>query len=128
MQSAQVVYDQADFFMVDGFTRQTGLTPNDVTAQIYFNNTQLPWVLESGVGTLDAQVTAGKIYWQEIPGPGPYSVRWRPNAVGYWRLVISYPLGAQMVAQDYDVLPGTGAAVGGGMKASFIGPGDRNEC
>lgn len=126
VQSNQVVYDQADFFQLDGFTRQTGLTIGQVVAQLYFNNVPTVWTLVSGIGILDSQVVAGKIYWQEITG-GPYSVRWRPNAVGYWRLLITYPVGTQILAQDYDVVTG-GPQLGTGLKASFIGSGEKNDC
>src|SRR4051812_38801650 len=82
--SNQVVYDQADFFQLDGFTRVPGLTPMQVTSELYFNNTLQPWALVTGLNVLDPQIAAGKIYWLAIPG-GPYGVRFRPNAVGYWR-------------------------------------------
>jgi hypothetical protein len=128
VQSNQVVYDQADFFQLDGFTRQAGLTIGQITFQVYFNNTLQAWTLVSGVGVLDPQIVAGKVYWHEIPGPnGPYSVRWRPNAVGYWRLLVTYPVGTQILAQDYDVISG-GQVLGSGMKASFIGTGGKNDC
>lgn len=127
VQSNQVVLDQADFFQLDGFTRQAGLTVGQVVAQLYFNNVQQGWTLVPGLGITDLQVVSGKIYWLEIPG-GPYGVRFRPNAVGYWRLLITYPAGTQILAQDYDVTPGPSTPAVGGMKASFIGPGDRNDC
>jgi len=127
VQSNQVVYDQADFFQLDGYTRATGLTISNVTGQIYFNNTTLTWPMVSGVGVVDSQIVAGKIYWEEILG-GPYGVRWRPNAVGYWRLIITYPTVTQILAQDYDVVPGAGPQLGSGMKASFIGTGGKNDC
>ena len=119
----QVVYDQSDFFQSDGFTRVVGLRVSDLTCELFFNNSLMPWVFESGVGVSDAQIAAGKIYWMEIPGdPGRYGVRWRPNAIGYWRLLITYPVGTQIMGQDYDVIqmPPT---VDQGLKASFIKPG-----
>jgi hypothetical protein len=127
VQSNQVVYDQADFFQLDGFTRQPGLTVGQVVAQLYFQNTLQAWTLIPGTGITDPQIVSGKIYWLEIPG-GPYGIRWRPNAVGYWRLLITYPAGTQILAQDYDVTPGPSTPMAGGMKSSFIGPGERNDC
>jgi len=127
--SNQVVYDQADFFQLDGYTRQAGLTISQVVSQVYFNNTLLTWPLTDGTGLPDNLIVSGKLYWHEITGPnGPYSVRFRPNAVGYWRLLITYPAGTQILAQDYDVKPDTGLPLGSGMKASFIGTGGKNDC
>lgn len=116
----QVVFDQADFFQIDGFTRVTGLVPAQLLSQIFFQNAFQPWLFVSGVGVTDAQVASGKIYWTEIPGsPGVYSIRWRPNAVGYWRLLVTYPAGTQVMGQDYDVTV-AGVPVETGLKASFV--------
>ena len=125
--SNQVVYDQADFFQVDGFTRVPGLTIGQVVLQVYFNNVLQPWPLVSGVGVTDPNITAGKVYWEAISG-GPYSVRWRPNAIGYWRLLVTYPVGTQILAQDYDVMTGTGITAPTELKSSFIGPAEKNDC
>lgn len=118
----QVVYDQADFFQLDGFTRVTGLLPAQLVEQLFFQNALQPWPLVSGVGVTDAQIASGKVYWAEVPGsPGIYNVRWRPNAIGYWRLLISYPVGTQIMGQDYDVTV-AGVPVETGLKASFVKP------
>jgi len=125
--SNQVVYDQADFFQLDGFTRVPNLGISDVTSQLYFNNVLQPWALVSGVSVVDAQIAAGKIYWLPITN-GPYGIRFRPNAVGYWRLLITYTVGNQIVAQDYDVNAGTGIAAPSGLRASFTEPGGKGAC
>jgi len=101
----QAVVDQADFFQSDGYTRQAGLTTANVTSQLFFNNSEQPWSLLDGTALLDSQVASGNVYWSEIPGSGGvYSVRFRPNALGFWRLLINYPVGKQIVAQDYDIV------------------------
>jgi hypothetical protein len=118
----QVVHDQADFFQSDGFTRVTGLTLVQLQMSVFFNNVVQPWHFVTGVGITDAQVASGKIYWSELPtNPGFYNVRWRPNALGYWRLIITYPAGQQIMGQDYDVVPG-GVTVDSGLRESFIKP------
>jgi hypothetical protein len=118
----QTVDDQSDFFQSDGFTRVTGLTPSQLVCQIFFDNQLQPWPLVTGSGFTDAQIASGHVYWLEVPGsPGIYSVRWRPNAVGYWRLIITYPAGQQISAQDYDVTTGN-PTVDQGLKASFLKP------
>lgn len=119
----EVVLDQADYFGPDGFTRVTGLTVADLTYAIFFNNTLLPWVFVTGAGVTDAQVASGKVYFIEVPGsPGYYNVRFRPNAVGYWRLLLTYTAGEQIMAQDYDV-SGAPANMDIGLQSSFIKPG-----
>jgi len=119
VQNNQVVFDQADFFLSNGFTRITGLTISDLTMDIFFQNVTQPWLFVSGVGVTDVQVVSGRVYFNEISGkPGYYSVRLRPNAVGYWRLILSYTAGLQTVGQDYDVTAAT--STDAGLRASFI--------
>lgn len=118
----QTVVDQSDFFQVDGFTRVTGLTVSQLTCQLFFDNSLQPWPFVTGAGFTDIQIAAGYVYWLEVPGsPGIYSVRFRPTSVGYWRLIITYPAGTQISAQDYDVIA-TPPTVDTGLKASFIKP------
>jgi hypothetical protein len=124
--SNQTVVDQADFFQSDGYTRVTGLLPSQLVCQFFFNNKLQTWPLISGANLTDMQIVAGSVYWWEVPGsPGIYSVRWRPNAVGYWRLLISYPAGLQTSGQDYDVNP-IPPVVNQGLQTSFVGPGHRH--
>jgi hypothetical protein len=112
------VIDQADFFQVDGFNRVVGLTFVDLAAQTFYNNVPQPWALAHGASMSDGQVKTGILYFHEIPGaPGNYSVRFRPNAAGYWRVILTYTAGQQIVAQDYDVMAETAQA--GGLTASF---------
>jgi hypothetical protein len=122
VQINQVILDQADFFQSDGFTRETGLTPSDLTSQIFFSNVLQPWPLLDGSSVLDAAVVSGKIYWAEVPGsPGIYNIRWRPNALGYWRLLITFAAGTQIMGQDYDVVSQVPLAESG-LRASFTRP------
>jgi hypothetical protein len=116
------VDDQADFFQSDGFTRVTGLTVSQLTMALFFDNQPQPWQFVTGAGVTDTQITSGYVYWLEVPGaPGYYSVRFRPNAIGYWRLLITYPVGTQIQGQDYDVVPPS-PTVDQGLKASFLKP------
>jgi len=122
VQINQVVLDQADYFQLDGYTRVTGLTPGDLVSQLFYNNTEQPWPLLDGLGVPDAQVSSGRVYFHEVPGsPGIYSVRFRPNALGYWRYLLDYPVGQQIMAQDYDVTP-TASTTSSGIKSSFVKP------
>lgn len=122
VQNNQVVYDQVDFFQSDGFTRVTGLSASTVVLNVFFENVPQPWPLANGIPVSDAQVASGYVYFNEVPGsPGYYNVRWRPNAIGYWRLLITYVPGQQIEAQDYDVVSGL-PSVETGLSASFIKP------
>lgn len=122
VQINQTVLDQADFFEPDGFTRKTGLGLTDLTHEVFFENGRQPWPLVNGLGVADNQVRSGQVFWNEVPGsPGFYNIRWRPNAVGYWRLLISYTAGTQIMAQDYDVT--SQVPIGEtGLRASFTKP------
>ncbi len=118
----QTVVDQADFFQSDGFTRVTGLTVNNLVCQIFFDNQLQPWPFVTGANLNDTQIASGNVYWLEIPGnPGFYSVRFRPNAIGYWRLLITSTAGQQSLGQDYDVSSAP-PSVDQGLKASFLKP------
>jgi hypothetical protein len=122
VQQNQVVYDQVDFFQSDDFTRVPGLTPSSLVLQVFFENVPQPWPLVNGLPTTDAQVASGNVYFNEIAGsPGFYTVRWRPNAIGYWRLIITYTAGQQIDGQDYDVVSSV-PTVESGLSASFIKP------
>jgi hypothetical protein len=122
VQQNQVVYDQVDFFQSDGFTRITGLTYTGVVLNTFFENLAQPWPLADGLTVTDAQVASGYVFFNEVPGsPGYYNVRWRPNAIGFWRLLITYVPGQQIEAQDYDVIS-SAPAIEGGLSASFIKP------
>lgn len=128
VQANQVVLDQVDFFLPDGFTRATGLTTGSVISQIFFNNVAQPWPLISGLGVTDAQVVSGKIYFNELVGnPGFYNVRFRPNALGFWRNLLTYTAGQQISAQDFDVVQ-SAPATESGLNASFIKPSGEGCC
>ena len=118
----QTVVDPVDFFQGDGFTRLTGVTPTGLALQVFFDNQIQPWPLQTGLSILDAQVASGTIYFNEIPGsPGFYSLRFRPDAVGYWRINLSYATGAQVIIHDFDVT-GEAPAEERGLKSSFLRP------
>jgi len=120
--SNQVVLDQVDFFLSDGFTRAAGLTPAHLVCQLFFDNTPQVWPLMSGVGITDQQIVSGFVYINEVVGaPGFYNVRFRPNATGYWRNLLTYTAGQQISAQDFDVIA-SGANPETGLKASFVKP------
>jgi len=119
----QTVLDQADYFQVDGFTRVVGLTFGQIVGELFFNNAPQAWVVVDGSSVTDAQVVSGRVYFHEIgTQPGHYSVRFRPNAVGFWRLLMTYTVGQQIAAQDFDVLASQSTPTDQGLKATFTKP------
>ena len=128
VQANQVVFDQVDFFLSDGFTRVARLVPGNLEPQVFFNNSPQAWPIVAGNTVSDAQVNAGQLYFSEIPGLlGYYSLRFRPNALGYWRIVLTYPAGLQISAQDFDVVQ-SAPAMESGLKASFVKPDSNCGC
>jgi hypothetical protein len=120
VQANEVVIDQADYFQADGFTRVVGLRVSDLTVQLFFQNNPQPWPLVDGTTTDNVRVVSGRVFFHEVSGqPGIYSVRWRPNAKGYWRLLLTYTVGQQIMGQDYDVTAEP-TPPAGGLKSSFI--------
>jgi hypothetical protein len=117
-----VVLDQADYLQGDVYTRVTGLTTAQLQCVVFYNNILQPWTFLNGIGVSDAQVTSGKVFFNEVPGsPGYYNVRFRPNAIGFWRLLITYPAGTQIIALNYDVV-GTPSDTDVGLQSAFIKP------
>lgn len=119
VQSGRPVLDQVDLFLVDGKTRSQDVLPGNLVLRIYAGANQLSWALVSGVGIPDIQVTAGKVYWTEF-STGFYNVRFFPNMVGPWRLILTYPAFDQAVSLSYDVVPQAGAPGVLGLRSSFI--------
>lgn len=115
----QPALDLADIFQVDGYTRITGLSASNVAIAVFCNNVPQPWTTLNGAGLTDAQLLAGHVYWHEVgAGTGYYSVRWRPNGVGFWRVLITYAAVPQVTALDYDVVAFSPESQG--LKVSFV--------
>lgn len=117
VQNDQTVLDLVDIFQNDGFTRIGDLEYSQVSAQVFFNNALQAWDVVSGDGVTDAQIVSGKIYWSEVQS-GIYGIRWRPNAVGFWRVSFTYADVPQIVTYDYDV--SVFGAPDRGLRTSFI--------
>ena len=96
------VVEPIDFFQVDGVTRATGILPSDLTVLVFFNNQTEAWPLVDGSVVPDPQVSSGKIYFHEFQ-PGFYTLRMYPNAIGLWRIILSWATGNQGLSITYDV-------------------------
>jgi hypothetical protein len=116
---SRLVLDQVDFFRPDGKTRSQGVTVADLNLKLFFNGSQVSWPLVNGATVQDLQVTAGQVYWTEFLS-GFYTVRFFPNVIGSWRILLTYPLYDQAVSLAYDVALPTFVPVSSGIRASFI--------
>ncbi len=115
----QAIFDLVDLYESDEITRIFGVASTQISAQVFFNNVPQPWTMVEGAGVSDAQILAGYIYWVEAqPGSGVYSIRWRPNAIGFWRLCFTYTPVPQILTLDYDVAVFNPSDRG--LKVSFI--------
>lgn len=117
--TGRMVLDQVDLFEVDGKTRSQGVVEANLLLRIYVGATQLSWPLVSGVGVSDVQVAAGRVYWSEF-STGFYNIRFFPNMLGLWRVLLTYPAFDQATSLTYDVVPQGGVPGGLGLRASFI--------
>jgi len=116
--SGSLARAQADFFQISG-QRVTGVVWSTVAAHVFVNNAALPWPVADGSSVQDSSISGGKIYFNEISGsPGFYSVRFFPDRVGFWRIVLrSDSLNAEFVL-EFDVA--APAPPAGGLNATFV--------
>jgi len=112
----QVIFDQADIFLTDQFTRAAGVLITDVTLSLLFNNATVNWPLVPGASILDTQVASGSVYWNNLPN-SVYGLRFLPNSLGHWTLSIRDPGHSQLVCLSYDVI--RAPSVDSGLIAGF---------
>jgi hypothetical protein len=117
-----LVRDQADFFLPGGNVRAGGIALPQVSMTAFSDNGLLSWPLADGSTVPDSSISAGTVYFSEISGaPGFYSVRFFPDRVGYWRIVLRVDAFQSEVVREYDVNPAS-AASPNGLNASFLRP------
>jgi hypothetical protein len=116
---SRLVFDQIDLFKADGQTRASGVTIGSLNLKIFFKGSRIEWPLVSGTNIQDLQVTAGRVYWTEFES-GFYTLRFFPNVIGAWRVLLTYPEYDQAVSLSYDVSMPTFVQVSSGIHASFI--------
>lgn len=116
--SGSLARAQADFFQISG-QRVVGVVWSTLAAHVFVNNAALPWPVADGSSVQDTSISAGKVLFNEIAGsPGFYSVRFFPDRVGYWRIVLrSDSLNAEVVL-EFDVAAPVPPA--GGLNATFV--------
>lgn len=123
-----IVRDQLDLYVSPGhIERAMGVVVSNLQSRLFVDNAVVTWPLTDGSLVFDSSVCSGKIYFNEISGsPGFYSIRFFPDRVGFWRLVLtSFSLNSEKVF-DFDVVNSgffsTSSAPSGGLSASFIKP------
>jgi hypothetical protein len=121
-----LVRDQLDLFVPNTGTRAVGVQAVAMSVRVFVNNSTMPWVLADGTTVPDSSASAGTVFVNEIhDSPGFYSVRFFPDRVGYWRVVVSIPSLSAEVSKDFDVVVagyfGSAPSGSGGLTASFTG-------
>lgn len=120
--AAVLVYDQIDIFS-SGITRVTGILASAMTTAVFASNVALSWTVADGTSVLDSAISAGVIYFNEVAGsPGYYSVRFYPDRIGFWRVVLINSGLTKEVILEYDVVAsGTLTPTpSNGLNASFL--------
>jgi hypothetical protein len=116
---SKLVLDQIDLFLVDSKTRAQDVVVSDLNLKVFFNGSQVQWPLVSGLNVQDSQVTAGQAYWTEFLA-GFYTLRFFPNVIGSWRVLLTYPTYDQAVSLSYDVIQPSSASISSGIHTSFV--------
>lgn len=123
IQAGHAVHDQIDFYeSSSSFIRVPGITLDKLAFFVFYNNSLLSWSAADGSYTPDANLTSGYVLFNEISGsPGFYSIRFFPDRVGYWRIIVYNTLTNAQQIRDYDISPAQNQYVNStGLNASFI--------
>lgn len=117
-----LVRDQLDIYNPpSSFTRSTGVVPSGISVTAFVNNAAVAWPLADGTAVADSSVSAGTVYFNEIPGSaGFYSLKFFPDRVGFWRFVIRIAATSTEVVKEYDVVPSQQVNASSGLNASFL--------
>jgi len=119
VQANRMVLDQVDLFLVDGKTRSQDVPISGLQLRAYLNGAQVSWPLVSGTGVPDVRVSSGKVYWTEFSA-GFYNIRFYPNMLGLWRVLLTYPAYNQTVSLSYDVVAQASTVGSVGIRTSFV--------
>lgn len=113
--AGQCAFGQSDFF--ESGHRKQGLTWNDIRVNAFFNGAMIAWPLADGSFVSDASVGSGAVYFNEVFGaPGFYLIRFFPDRVGFWRIVLSHSIYGESIC-EFDAIPSVAPAQG--LTASF---------
>ncbi len=115
-----LIRDQADFYLPGGTQRASGISVSQVSLDAFSDNGLLEWPIADGSAVADSSISAGTIYFSEIYGaPGFYSIRFFPDRVGYWRMVLRVSAFGSEAIREYDITPSS-SSPSNGLNASFL--------
>lgn len=114
-----LVFEPVDLFLGDGKTRAQGVTASALSVKVFLNSTDTGWPIVPGSTITDGRVAAGKVYWHEFSA-GFYSLRFFPNQVGLWRVVLTWTAGDQAISMTYDATAKPVAPLALGLRSTFI--------
>lgn len=121
--AGSIAYSHADFYQPNGsITRLSGIVPANLSLSLFSNSTVLAWPLLDGSNITDSDISSGTVYFEEIVGAsGFYLVRFFPDRIGFWRMVLTDQVLLEEVITEYDVVPAGvfKTAPGAGLSASF---------
>ena len=124
--AGSIVQSQVDYYSPPGsISRAAGINLTTVSAVAFVNNSQLTtWSLVDGTSVPDINVSSGYIYFNEIVGSSTYySVRFFPDRIGFWRVILTnLSLNSEQIL-EYDVVPAGTFQPGistSGLNASFL--------
>ena len=101
--------------------RVVGESYTSLALSIFSNNVALPWPLADGTLVADSSISAGTVYFNQITGsPGYYSVRFFPDRVGFWRLILREATLGEQVILSYDVTHARPGPASNELNASFV--------
>ena len=117
-----VVHDQLDIVNSGGVRVQNVALAN-LSLILFVNGAVLPWSLVDGDSVPDSSIISDSIYFHQIQA-GYYEIRFLPDRVGFWRIVVLVPSLNLEIIREYDVLAAGALKPGGssGLIASFTKP------
>lgn len=122
--AGSIVRAQLDFFnSPTSIVRVPGISIIQTALTTFVDNSILGWSMVDGTLIPDASVASGYIYFNEITSsPGFYSIRFFPDRIGFWRIILLCPSLSQEKIIEFDVVAATTFAPTstGGLNASFV--------
>lgn len=116
--AGKLAFDQVDIITPGTINRVAGVNVADLTLNAFWNDSVLSWGFADGLSTANCSISAGTFYFNEMVGAnGFYVVRFLPDKVGYWRIVIRHEsLGVEQT-RDFDAV--AALPTHSGLNASF---------
>jgi len=116
--AGKLAFDQLDFITPGTIQRVSGIQVSDLSALLFWNGSVTSWALADGSSIQDCSIAAGSVYFNEVIGvTGYYLVRFLPDKIGYWRLVVRHAgMGVEQI-RDYDAV--AAGPTFSGLNASF---------